>query len=284
MKSKRAAAYSSGDWSQAVRAERWSKRTTAFSLLGISAVIGWLYVLFMSPLFMVNDVEARGLKTLDPMDVTREVFRTLDSREGGPEWLKRHIWFINESDLENQLKDRLFTAKVVVDKSYTSILRLSVEERSKRLIFHSRQQYLWVDLQGVVTDELSAEEKREAQARLLGQRLSRPDEAPIIKRNFDDPIGIGFTIADTREVREWLDLADQLAREGMTYREVEPPRATSTRFSVLSRDGYDVIMDITTPIDLQVNTYNAFKSSGTKIKAVEYLDVRVPGRVTLKEK
>ena len=284
MKSKRAAAYSSGDWSQAVRAERWSKRTAAFSMLSISAGIGWLYVLFMSPLFMVNEVETSGLKTLDAMDVTREVFRVLDSREVGPEWLKRHMWFINESELEKQLKDRLFTAKVDVDKSYTSILRLSVEERSKRLIFHSKQQYLWVDLQGVVTDELSAEEKREAQARLLGQRLSRSDEAPIIKRNFDDPIGVGFTIADTREVREWLDLADQLSRDGMSYREVEPPKATSTRFSVLSRDGYDVIMDITTPIDLQVNTYNAFKSSGTKIKAVEYLDVRVPGRVTLKEK
>lgn len=284
MKSKRAAAYSSGDWNQAVREERWSKRSSAFGMLGISAVIGWLYVLFMSPMFMVSEVETRGLKTLDAMDVTREVFRVLDSREGGPEWLKRHIWFINESELEKQLKDRLFTAKVVVDKSYTNILRLSVEERSKRLIFHSKQQYLWVDLQGVVTDELSAEEKREAQARLLGQRLSRSDEAPIIKRNFDDPIGVGFTIADTREVREWLDLADQLARDGMSYREVEPPRATSTRFTVLSRDGYDVIMDITTPIDLQVNTYNAFKSSGTKIKTVEYLDVRVPGRVTLKEK
>ncbi len=233
---------------------------------------------------MVNDVEASGLKTLDSMDVTREVLRTLDSREVGPNWLKRHMWFINESELENQLKERLFTAKVTVDKSFTNILRLTIEERSKRLIFHSKQQYLWVDLQGVVTDELSAEEKREAQSRLLGQRLSRPDEAPIIKRNFEDPLGVGFAIAETREVREWLDLAAQLTLDGMAYREVEPPKATSTRFTVLSRDGYDVIMDITTPIDLQVNTYNAFKSSGTKIKDVEYLDVRVPGRVTLKEK
>lgn len=280
----RAARYSSGDWNRAARAERWNKRTAVFGMLAITAIVGWAYVLLMSPLFMVNDIQISGIKTMDPLEVTKETFQVLDSRGGGPDWLKRHIWFINREDLQNQLKDRIFAANVTVDKSWPNVLRLTIEERSKRMIFHSKQQYFWVDLQGVTTAELTADEKHDAQARLLGQHAAQSGDAPIIKHNFDDPIAIGYGVTDMRGAREWLDLADQLTKNGMPYREVEPPDASSTRFNVLSNDGYDVVMDITTPIDLQVQTYLAFKSAKTDLKGVDYVDVRVPGRVTLKAK
>lgn len=282
MSNDRASRYASGDWNRAARAERWNRRTAVFGMLAATGVIGWAYVLLMSPLFMVNDVQVEGIKTLDPMEVTKEALRTLDSREGGPIWLKRHIWFIDTEKLQNELKERIFAANVIVDKSWPNVLRLSVEERSKRMIFHSRQQYFWVDLQGFATAELSSDEKHDAQSRLLGQRAADLNDAPIIKHNFDDPVAVGAGVTDSFGAREWLDLAEQLNKAGMPYREVEPPDASSTRFNVLANDGYNVVMDITTPIDLQVKTYNAFKSSKPNLKGVEYVDVRVPGRVTLK--
>ena len=54
---------------------------------------------------------------------------------------------------------------------------------------------------------------------------------------------------------------------------------------VLGPQGQEVLMDVMIPLDLQVRTYLAFIQAKPKgLKNAEYIDVRVPGRVYLKEK
>lgn len=254
-------------------------------MLGAVAIIGWPYVLFMSDAFTVNAVEVRGVKTMDPVEVTREVFQILDKRGAWRPWPARHAWFIDGNVLANELKDHLFVANVIVDKSYNNVLRLSIEERSKKMIFHSHRQYFWVDISGIALEELSAEEMKTAQARLLGQRLATNDDPPIIKQDLDDTISNGFILADSRRAKEWIKLAEDLKSYKLLYREIEPPTASSTLFKVLSHEGYDVLMDITAPLELQVKTYLGFiKTKPAGLKPLDYVDVRVPGRVYLKER
>jgi len=253
-------------------------------MLGSVACIGWPYVLFMSDAFTVNAVEVRGVKTIDPIDVTKDVFRVLDNRGEWRPWPARHAWFIDENALAHELKETLFVANVIVDKSYYNVLRLSIEERSKKVIYHSHKQYFWVDIQGIATDELTTEERKNAQARLLGTRLATNDDPPIIKTDLDYEIVKGTVLADTRRAKEWIKLAEDLKSYKLLYREVEPPTASSTLFKVLSHEGYDVLMDITAPLDLQVKTYLGFiKTKPAGLKPLDYVDVRVPGRVYLKE-
>ena len=130
-----------------------------FVFLALASVIGWLYVLFISDLFVLRKIQVQGTRALDSVDVEREVYIILDARKEWKPWSPRHTWFINTTELANELKDRLFAASVTVDKTYSGILRLMVEERSNKLILHSGQQFLWVDLQGVVTNELSMNEE-----------------------------------------------------------------------------------------------------------------------------
>jgi hypothetical protein len=273
-----------GDLNRALRQQRFSKRNAVFLILGSVALIGWPYVLFMSEAFTVNAIEVGGVKTLDPIDVSREVFDVLDRRGEWRPWPARHAWFVDREALAHQLKDKLFVANVIVDKSYSNVLRLSVEERSKKVIYHSHKQYYWVDIQGVATDELSIDERKVAQARLLGQRLATNDDAPIIKTDLDYEIAKGTILADGRRAKEWIKLAEDLKSYKLLYREVEPPTASSTLFKVLSQEGFDVLMDITAPLDLQVKTYLGFiKAKPAGLKPLDYVDVRVPGRVYLKE-
>jgi len=272
------------DINHALRRQRFSKRNAVFLLLGAVALLGWPYLLLTNEVFSINMVEARGLKALDPIEVNREVFKVLDSREGWRPWPARHAWFVNKEELEQQLKERLFVANVIVDKNYNNILRLIIEERSKKVIYHSRQQYYWVDIQGVATQALSDEEKKMAQARLLGQKLSTPDDAPIIKTNLDFEIQPGMILADSRRAKEWIKLSEDLRSYKLLYREIEPPTTSSTLFKVLSHEGFDVLMDITAPIELQVKTYQGFiKAKPKDLKPLDYIDVRVPGRIYLKE-
>ncbi len=273
------------DLNRSLRERRFSKRNGVFAMLGAVALIGWPYVLLTNNAFMVNTVEVRGVKSLDPVDVTRTALTIIDNRGEWRPWPARHAWFINADALKKQLMERLFVSNVIVDKSYNNVLRLSIEERSKKVIFHSHQQYYWVDLQGVATEELSKDEKKDAQSRLLGTRAPVDSDIPIIKQDLDDPISQGFQIADQRRSREWIKLAEDLKSYNLVYREIEPPTASSTLFKVLSQDGYNVVMDITSPLDLQVHTYQGFmKAKPSDLKPLDYVDVRVPGRVYLKER
>ncbi len=272
------------DINRTLRQQRFSKRNAVFLILGLVALVGWPYVLFMSDAFTINTVEVRGGKTLDPMDVTREVLRILDARGGWRPWPARHAWFVNEKAIAEQLKEHLFVSNVIVDKSYNHVLRLLVEERTKKVIYHSHQQYFWVDIQGIATDELTPEERKDTQSRLFGNRAATNDDPPIIKQNIDDKINQGFVLADSRRAKEWIKLAEDLKSYKLLYREIEPPTASSTLFKILSQEGYEVLMDITAPLDLQVKTYQGFiKTKPAGLRALEYVDVRVPGRVYLKE-
>lgn len=283
MRIKRRARLEEGDINRGLKRAKSTKRRAVFTILGLGAVFGWTYLVFISDVFSVNAVEVRGVKDLDPVDVTREVFDVLDERASFRPWPARHAWFINQKELEERLKTRLFVLNATVEKSYDNVLRLSIEERVKRMVFHSRQQYFWLDLQGVATQELSQEEKRDVQARLLGHRPVRVDEPPVIKRNLDEPVSAGFVLTDQNEARHWIGLSEKLGMAGLAYREIEPPAASSSLFKVLSVEGYTVLMDVTASIESQVHTYQAFiKNKPKDLGQPEYIDVRVPGRVYLK--
>lgn len=283
MRIKRRANLEAGDVNRGMQRARSSRRNAVFSILGLCAIFGWTYLVFISDVFSVNAVEVRGVKDLDAMDVTREVFDILDARIESRPWPARHAWFIDRESLKEQLENRLFVLNVAVENSYDNVLRLKIEERSKRVVFHSHQQYFWLDLQGIATDELSEDERRDVQARLLGNRSIVSDEPPVIKRDLDEMVSAGFVLATSQETREWIQLAEKIRAAGLNYRELEPPTASSSLFKVLSAAGHLVLMDITAPVESQVHTYQAFlKNQPKDIGKPEYIDVRVPGRVYFK--
>lgn len=261
----------------------FATRRVVFALLGIAAFIGWSYVIFVSDLFLINRVEVRGVSMLDPLEVSREVLDTLDQRKGWRPWPTRNGLFLDTHQLQEDMKERLFAERVIVDNIHGNILRLIVEERAKRIVFHSHKQYFWVDLAGVVTDELTLDERKEVQARLLGHRNPVPTDPPIIHHDLDEQIAQGYVIDQSEHVRDWIRLSSQFMKGGLLYREFEPPMTvSSTIITVTSLQGYQVILDMDAPIQPQLDTYNAFKRAQPKVRVSEYLDVRIPGRVYLK--
>jgi len=255
-----------------------------FLLLGLVAILGWAYILFVSDLFTVDAVQTQWLKTLDEIDVGREVYAVLDSRQEWRPWPKRHSWFINESSLAEELKKRLFAANVKVENPHTHVLRLIVEERSNKLILHSHQQFFWVDLQGAVTGELSADERNRAQSVTTGKTRMNLDDPPIIHFNqADDLLAPGFSMAPGETIKQWIKTSSELAKGGLTYRELLMSSATSTLSRVISDEGYPVLIDFGDNLEPQLKAYIAFKNAKPKdMKITEYIDVRVPGRIYVK--
>ncbi len=261
----------------------FTTRRIVFFILGVGALIGWLYVIIMSDLFTLSKVDVLGTKLLDPVDVSREVFDLLDQRRGWRPWSTRNTVFLQKEELQEALKERLFAEHVTVDNIHFNVLRLMVEERAKRVIFHSHKQYFWVDLSGVVTNELSHDERADVQARLLGHRRASLNDPPVIHRDLDEQIATGYVIQSSEDIRSWVQLSLALMKGELYYREFIPPQTvSSTMVSITAPEGYRVLVDLGTPLELQLDTYRAFKRAQAKIKVAEYLDIRIPGRVYVK--
>ena len=272
-----------GELSQSLRDRRWNRRHTVFALLFVFALIGWSYILFVSDALTVQEVEAPGLKILDAQELEREVYGILDGREGWRPWSPRHIWFIDGQKLQEKIKDHLFVLSVDVDKVGFNVLRLKIEERSKRFVFYSHRQYFWADMQGVLGEELSLEERRDVQARILGQRPARIDEPPLIHVDLDEDVTSGYVIGRMDEVRSWIQTSEELLKAGIAYREYSPPTSSSTVGLLRSQEGYPVVMDTSQSLSGQIKTFLAFVQSKPKdLKVEEYVDVRIPGRIYVK--
>jgi hypothetical protein len=262
----------------------FSARTIVFFFLFFISAIGWLYVLFGSEAFVVNAVEVRGVKSLDPGEVGREVFAVLDGREEWRPWSPRHRWFVDPKKVEQTLEQRLFASRVVVDNLDTNVLRLLVEERGNRAVFYSGQQYFWVDLQGVVTEELSLAEKKRAQARILGHRLPLSDDPPLIHQDLPELIAPGSHVASAELMRSTIQHAHDLMAAGIAYREIQWPRTpTSTTETIISPEGFSILMDVSEDLQIQIATYKAFWEAQKKPPEVaEYIDAQIPGRIYVK--
>ena len=268
------------DRTQAVNAHR----RFVFLLLGGIACVGWMYLLFVSDLLNVRTVLANPLKTLDEIEIAKEVYLVLDSRGGWRPWSTRHRFFINTTALEKTLQEHLFAERVTVDRFSYSVLRLKIEERAKRVVLHSHQQYVWVDLSGMVTAFLTVDEKRDAQARLLGSRLTRSDDAPLVHLDMDRELKIGDSIVFGDDVKLWIRSASQIMKEGVLYRDMIPPDSPSSTTAILtSSQGFPVLVDLAESLIPQIRSYRTFmEQAGQGLVVTSYVDARIPGKVYVK--
>lgn len=259
-----------------------SPRAKVFVFLGVFACVGWLYVIFVSDAFVVRDIDARGISNLSPIDVSREVFRSLDKRMAWRPWSPRHAWFIDTANLEHDLADRLFAETVSVDNVHNNVLRLSIRERSKRVILHIGTGFLWADRAGVVTDELTPLELQDVRARLSGKRSSQIQDPEIFVLPATQEIATGYIAASTSTMRTWIGLSDAFKSSGLNFIELEPPSTSSTRVTIKTAEGYVVFIDTQIPLKSQIETYNAFLKMKPRPHVLDYVDVRVPGRIYYK--
>jgi hypothetical protein len=270
-----------GTYREFKRAQHGDRKRIVFAMLSAVAVLGWLFIFLQSELFLLRSVEAVGIKSLDPVDVEREVLTVLDERRGWRPWSARHSLFVDKEHLEEEVKNRLFAENVTVDKITTHVLRLKIEERSKKLIFHTHQQYFWVDLQGVVTQELTLDERKFAQARILGSRAATLDDPPLIHMDLDELIDVGYVVTDGKTIRKWIQGSTEIMKAGLAYRELDPPGVVSSTTAVIKApEGYKVYVDLENDLNAQVKSYLSFKKTKpADLQVTSYVDARIPGRV-----
>lgn len=261
-----------------------------FFLLGVFALLGWIYVFFLSDTFTIQGIALEEGTGLDPIAAKGIVLQTLDKRSAWRPWSPRHAFFLDTKQLEEQLKEQWFAEEVQVRHApWERILRLNVRERTNRLVVHSKQQFLWVDIRGFVTQELSLDERQTILARLQGRQPASAADPLIVDFDLQELVAAGYRVADPTVVRTWLELDATMKSRHLLYRSIEIPDGQSiSQASLVLMDGVSTYVDTQENVLGQINAlakfmeYTKTRKKEAGINPTEYIDVRIPGRVYVK--
>lgn len=245
-------------------------------------ILSVVWFIFVSGFWRVTELKIEGLQALDRGEVASTTYEVLDSGKWKP-WDQRNILLIDEKEVEEGLRDRLFAESVAVEKSYPNVLRLMIKERQRSVVVAAGSQLLNVDTSGVVTGEAQGDDAVQSRLRLNNKALADFIRKPVITTEIAEPAVAGYQITDERSVKRWIESYRTFIGAGMKFRYIHLTSPTSTTAYVVSDVGYQVIIDLLEPLEPQVETYLKFlKSKPKNFKINEYVDVRVPGKLYVK--
>lgn len=259
------------------------KSKTVSTILFLSfIVIATVWFLFFSDFFSISKYEVGELRVLDRGAVAGEMDHFFDQQQHGP-ISGRNIFLFDPIKLEKFLKKTFFIENATVEKIYPNILRLTISERQRSVIFITNNQMLILDDYGIVTDK--ADETTVSSTRTY---LSNPSPIESSKEIYiiaptSTSYQIGYEYTSSEQVRSWLELAKKLRDAGIWFKAFELNLETPDILSVILKDNKNVLFDIKIVPDEQIETLRLFLQTKPNMDEInDYIDVRIPGRIYYK--
>lgn len=248
-----------------------------YALVGVIAIIGWVFFIFRSELFELKGVEVQASGGIvSASDILPIVFETLDTQSARP-WSKRQYLFLPKKRIEEGIKATLYAEQVEVGEVEDNVLRLKISFGSRFLYTtQNGEDFLKCAVArpgGVILEDpstLSAAKKRYLTTDFTThaidgivylRKATTTLEVPVIKRLLD----LGRSLDDHRVVFAYF--------EERTGQEVAIQ---------LDRDR-EVLVDLTQPLDEQVERGRAvLRDPEYKDLKPITIDLRIPGRAYLR--
>ena len=261
------------------------RRRFIFGALGVFSVVGWAGLLFCGTLFSVADVEIQGGKGIDRIAAKAAVFQALDQRSYWRPWSPRHVWFIDTQSLAEKLKVDWYADSVQVETHpFSNIVRLIVTEQTNALFVKTPTQYLRVDTQGIVREELSAVDRLDVVQRMAGRFDLASSTEPIIEiPSLTDDVASGYRLPEALEdIRKWFAISKllKLAKISVRYLSIQPAQIV-----LFGQDQSPVYLDPSDTIGAQIkglSEYYKLQKTKNLAQPTQFIDARIPGRVYVK--
>jgi hypothetical protein len=247
-----------------------------YLLLGVVALIGWVYFVFRSEYFELKDVDIQASGgIISSADVLPLVFQILDQQPARP-WSQRQRFFIPKAALEEGIKAVLYAEDVKAGDTVDNILRLKISFGS-RYIYTTQngEEFLKCAIARpagiIVTDQpvLNAARQRYLSTDFTTQSL----DGLVYVRNTSGTM-------DVPTMKQLLELGRVLDDHRIKFAHIE--EQTSSTVAVQLDRGHEVLFDLSQPLKEQVQRCQAILRDKEYQKAQpSVIDLRIPGRAYL---
>ena len=266
------------------------RRRLIFSLMALFAVVGWGGFLLCSSALTIRDVEIEGGGPIDSIEAKAAVFQLLDARAAWRPWSPRHRWFIDKAALEEGLKARWFAEAVQVERpTGKNIVRLIVSQQRINLYARTGLQYLEIDTNGVVRQELSTDDRIKIVQRLTGRATPTAHSMIVLEFPYiQEPVTVGYRLSTpVNIIRQSVTLGTLLEKAHIAIRSITHVSEFSPTLTVLDQNGIQVYVDTTISFEEQVQAWSEYiDARSRRLKGVEpareFIDLRIPGRLYVK--
>ena len=123
------------------------------SLLGL-AVLGWVYLFYFSPFFIINQVEISGLSEIPKEDFSHTIDEYIDSKTMLV-LSNRNIFIIDEDKLSKKISEKFSLEGISLTKEYPNKILIEIIEKSSAFIWSEAGQKHLVDKTGEIIKEYS---------------------------------------------------------------------------------------------------------------------------------
>ncbi len=265
----------------------------------VVAISGACAFVFGSRYFAIASVTASGMETLSSEEIVDRSWTELNQRK---------LLFFRASNRflyrETSLRDALSSAysfeQLSIEKTCSLThggcsIFIQIKERTSQLLWVSEKRVFLVDLQGVVTRELSPEE-RTAWETPDPPPVPNPDgtlpppvapiplkRLPIFEDANDTPISIGSTVFTPQEITNLFAFQKGLTEAGIGFSKTKIDRLAGKWMAVRTTIGYDILMDALGDIGAQLtNLQTVLRDKIPDPSAITYIDLRFGDHVYYK--
>ena len=248
---------------------RWVARTLIALLV---VLIGAVYaLLFWSPQFRVEQPVVNGTERITAAAVVELVTPLLSGLRWGLAPADA-LLAAPTSAIEEAIRDTYSGVESVsVHKELPNVLKIDVRERQPYAIWSAAGQFFFVDERGIAFDEIIRSESRDVSLPVVVDERNRT----TIEQ---DRVMTEATLTFVRDVFEGI------TREtGVGINFFVAPSRLAPDLTLVTSDGWHVLFNTEEQAAVQIASLDEIlRSQVTDRSNLEYIDLRIPGRVFLK--
>lgn len=233
--------------------ELLSTSTIMLSLFIVFFTAGVVLFLLFHPMFLMSRIHVIGLDQID-----RTIFTEFLQKN-----VQRNRFLFRPQELSERLNESFVFRDIQMNKN-GNYLEVRLVERTSQLIWKTGLNAFVVDLDGIVIREVLTDELDHLLAIL-----------PLFVDRNEVRVGVGDTVLTRQETDAVFRFHEHLQKQGIHFSSTEFDRLAGKWVGVLTDNGYHILFDVSSDIDVQAQRLEVLLKEKVPDQAkLEYIDLR----------
>lgn len=260
-----------------------SWRSRSARVIFIITIGGWIYALFFSPLFTVENIFINDLEKIDKIDVLTLIKEEMSNNQLGI-FPKQNIFIFDIRDFSRKFQEKYFVENLEINKNYPNTLEIKIAEKQPVALALNNWQDFFTDKNGQIIEIQNHAELASSTDFKNHLSLHEPRALPIVFVETTKTLNIKDAIMPKQAFYNLIFIQAEIRKKSsldIDYIAYDPGEIL--KIIVKTRNGFEIYFDLE-DILAQMEKLNAFLLSKTAQEKgeLQYIDLRFGDRIYVK--